>query len=196
MSRGQGAVAVRGETMGLEVGCARGDDIQHRRTSKPADDLHDPVWDQFRPFEAVGDRKAERDGGIEVAAGNSADGKGHGQHGQAERESDADESDAEFRKSRSEHGTAAASEYEPEGSEEFRSEFPRHPTLLYDPSQASIGILRDFPGPIAPPLGHSRFSGSRVRQRCMPQPSKSPKDQLAETMAASKACPSPLRWLR
>jgi hypothetical protein len=61
-----------------------------------------------------------------VAARNSADGIGHGQDGKSECESDADKSDAELRESGSEHGTATAPEYEPKGSEEFRSEFPRH----------------------------------------------------------------------
>src|ERR1035441_9560463 len=88
--------------------------------------------------------KKVKESGIIVAAGNSADGKGHGQDGQSECESDADKANTELRKSRSEHGTAAASKYKPKGSEEFRSEFPRHQSLLYDPSQASVGILREI----------------------------------------------------
>jgi hypothetical protein len=156
---------------------------------EPADHLDDPVRDQFGPFETVGDRKAERDGGIEVAAGNSADGKGQGQDGQSECESNADKSDTELRKTRSQHGAAAASKYQPKGSEEFRSEFPRHRSLLYDPSQASVGILRDFhAGRIAP---------AAVQRR--PQPWRSPKNQprinALDSMAASQACPTPQRWL-
>jgi len=47
------------------VSSARGDDVEHRRAGKPADNLDDPVGGQFGPFETVGARMTERGGRIE-----------------------------------------------------------------------------------------------------------------------------------
>ncbi len=56
----------------------------------------------------------------------------HGQHGEAEGECDAQEADAEAGKGGGEHRAAAASEDQPEGSDEFRQSPVRdwHVSLL------------------------------------------------------------------
>jgi hypothetical protein len=54
-----------------------------------------------------------------MTAGDVGDDIGHGQEAQAESKRDADRTDTQFRKGGSEHGTAAAAEYEPERAEEF-----------------------------------------------------------------------------
>ena len=55
-----------------------------------------------------------------MATGNVADGVRHGQHGQTERKSDPQESDAQVGKCRRQHGAAASPENQPERSDEFR----------------------------------------------------------------------------
>jgi len=49
-----------------------------------------------------------------------ADREGHGQHRQAERQRDAEQADADLRKSGSKYGTAAATENQPERSKKLR----------------------------------------------------------------------------
>jgi hypothetical protein len=70
-----------------------------------------------------------------MTAGDVGEGIGHGQEAQAEGKRDTDQTDTQFRKRSSEHGTAAAAEHEPEGAEEFgRQTFAkRHgsPLLLF-----------------------------------------------------------------
>ena len=80
---------------------------------------------------AAADDEADGDGRVQVAAGDVADGVGHGQHGEAEGERDADEADAEVRgpprqEARREHGAAAAAEDEPERADELGDEFVFH----------------------------------------------------------------------
>ena len=64
--------------------------------------------------------------GIEVAAGDVADGIGHGQHRQAEGQRHAREPDAQFRKAGGEHRAAAATEHQPERAEELGAETMVH----------------------------------------------------------------------
>jgi hypothetical protein len=54
-----------------------------------------------------------------VAAGNVSNSEGHGKHRQAERQSDARESDAERGKASSQHSRTATAEDQPESSKEF-----------------------------------------------------------------------------
>jgi cytochrome c551/c552 len=96
-----------------------------------------PARDPDAPsFRSIAESRQFRDSGIEVAARNTANGIGHCQDGKPEGESDADESNAELRKSRIEDSTATPPEYEPKGSEEFRRKFPRHQSLLCDQSSS------------------------------------------------------------
>ena len=118
-----GAVAVRGEAAGGPVGLAGGDEVEDDRGDEAADHLGDPVGDELAPGEAAADGEAERDRRVEVAAGDRADGVGHGEHGQAEGERDAGEADAELGEAGGEHGAAAAAEHEPEGAECLGSKF-------------------------------------------------------------------------
>jgi hypothetical protein len=47
------------------------------------------------------------------------EGIGHGQHGEAERQRDAEKADADLRKGRREHGASAAAEDQPERAQEL-----------------------------------------------------------------------------
>ena len=58
-----------------------------------------------------------------MAARDVADGIGHGQHGQAEGERDAEQADADLGKARGDDGAAAAGEGEPEGADRFGRTF-------------------------------------------------------------------------
>src|SRR5512132_528745 len=83
---------------------------------------------------------------IEMTAGDVGDGIGHGQEAQAEGKRDTDPSDTQFRKRCSEHGAAAAAEYEPERPEEFgRQTFAkRHglsPTPIPEAMHANVRIV-------------------------------------------------------
>ena len=58
--------------------------------------------------------QADRDRGVEVSAGDVADGIGHGDHGEAEGQRDADQTDADLGKRGRQHGAAATTEHQPE----------------------------------------------------------------------------------
>ena len=62
--------------------------------------------------------------GVEVPAADVADGVGHGEHGQAEGEGDAEVADADVRDPGGQDGGAAAAEHQPEGAEELGREPP------------------------------------------------------------------------
>ena len=74
------------------------------------------------PPEPPAQRQADGDGGVEVAAADVPDGVGHRQHGQAEREGHAQESDPDVGHTGREDGRAAASEDQHEGAEELGGE--------------------------------------------------------------------------
>ena len=61
-----------------------------------------------------------------MAAGDMADGEGHGQHRQAEGQRDADETDAQFGIGRGQHGRAASAQHQPGRSDEFRNKLTSH----------------------------------------------------------------------
>lgn len=79
-------------------------------------------------MEALAHGQTERDGGVEVAAGDVTDGVGHREDGQTESERDADEADAQTAVlavdevlGREDRG-ATATEDEPEGAEGLGTE--------------------------------------------------------------------------
>src|SRR6185312_3567145 len=99
------AVAVGGEAGGAaEALLAAGDDVKAAGGNDGADDLSDDVGEKFAPGEAAAGVEAEGDGGIEMRAGDVADGEGHGEHGETEGESDARESDSQLRVGGGEEG--------------------------------------------------------------------------------------------
>ena len=77
------------------------DAISHKTTAATIApiDLRDDVGDDVLVGAAPGAPQAERDRRVEVTARDVTDGIGHGQHGQAEREGDAEKADPEVRES-------------------------------------------------------------------------------------------------
>src|SRR3954451_20929022 len=120
------AIAVRGKAGGeVETRFAAGDDIQHQGRRDGAGELGEDVGQQLPGWGAASGKQADRDGWVEMAAGNVADRIGHAQHGQAECQGYPDEANADVREFRREHGTAAAAQDEPEGADEFGCDFFR-----------------------------------------------------------------------
>ncbi len=114
------AIAVGGKsTDAREIGLAADDKVEHRRCYDRAGDLREDIRDKIPAVEFAGSEQAHRNGGIEVATGNAAHRISHGEHGQAKSKRNADKSDAEFRKCRSEDGASAAAEDKPERAEKL-----------------------------------------------------------------------------
>jgi len=158
------AVAVGGKALGgIEARCAAGDPIQHRGGDDGADHLGNDVGDHLGVREAPAGGKPDRDRRIKVAAGNMADGIGHGQHRQAERQRDAGEADAELGKAGGEDRRAASAERQPERADRLGGIFLR----VHDISP--ISTLRSGGRPRAPagrPVDaqRNRFGGFQQRR--------------------------------
>ena len=94
--------------------------------------------------------KVLADSGIDMAAGDGADRKGHREHGQAEGERDAEEPYADVRKGGGNYCAPATAQHQPESAEKLRRCAPgeRH-TLSY-----SVVILSRVARPpaVATPL--------------------------------------------
>jgi len=110
----------------VEARLAGGDHIEHEGARDAAEHLRDDVGANLAERMPATGPEADRHRRIEMTAGNVADRVGHRQHGQAERERYAGEADADLRKGRRQHGTAATTEHEPERADEFGCEFLRH----------------------------------------------------------------------
>ena len=94
------AVAVGGEAAGeREARLARGDHVEHRRGARWRPPPARPSRARSPASEAAAGPQAERHRRVEMAAGDVADGIGHGEHGEAEGERDAGEADADDRES-------------------------------------------------------------------------------------------------
>ena len=129
------AVAVGGHVARrLEAGSAVGDGEQGQAREEAAGDLGDDVGRHVLPLEALGDGDADRDGRVEVGTRDVPDRVRHRHDGEAERQGDAEEADAELDGSagdgRQEGGgvdrCATATEDEPERAEELCAEALRH----------------------------------------------------------------------
>ncbi|MNJ67015.1 hypothetical protein D3C77_631470 [compost metagenome] len=104
-------VAVRSQPRRqLETCLAAGDEVDHPSSQNGADHLGDHVGQQLFGREAPAHHQPERHGGVEVAAGDMADGEGHGQHGEAEGEGDTEYTDADGRTG-CEYRTATAAKH-------------------------------------------------------------------------------------
>jgi hypothetical protein len=88
--------------------------------------LGDDIGEKSAGRKPPADDKTDRDGGIEMGAGDMADGKGHGQHDDAEGQGDADEADTQARECRGQHGAAASPEDQPESTDEFSRQALAH----------------------------------------------------------------------
>lgn len=96
MARRMVRVAVgRKPGMNVKAGLAAGDQKQNARADNPANHLGDNVGSQIGRWEALAGPQPDRNGGVQVAARNMADGIGHCQHGQPKGKRDADKPDAE-----------------------------------------------------------------------------------------------------
>jgi len=115
----------------LVSGDAAGDQTQHHAGNDGAQHLGNHVSRELGKFEAARHGKANRDGRVQVAAGNMPDGKSHRQHGQTKGQRDADKTDSHFRKAGSQHGRPATAEHEPECTDELGYGFlsKRHGSL-------------------------------------------------------------------
>lgn len=123
--------AVGGECANACVGeVGLGDAVEHCRSDNAANDLCHDVGRSFLSGEAAAGNLAERDGRVQVAARNVADGVCHGEHGKAKRERHAHVTDTGGRNAACEHGCTAAAKHKPEGADCFgngtSSEFHKH----------------------------------------------------------------------
>ena len=87
-----------------------------------AEHLGDDVGRQLGAGKRPPTTRPDRYRRVEVAAGDMADGEGHGQHGQAEGQRHAEQADADFGEGGGQHGAAATAEHQPERADEFRNE--------------------------------------------------------------------------
>jgi hypothetical protein len=129
------AVTVGSKPAGLPSGLARGDRIKDCRRHDCPEHLSDQVWNHISRLKAVGGPEPNRHRAVEMSAGDVANRISHGQHGQPEGEADPEESDAQRRETRGEHGTATAGKCQPESAEEFGPKTSRH---IHDSSRLVI----------------------------------------------------------
>lgn len=123
--------AVGGECADACVGeVGLGDAVEHGSSDNAANHLCHDVGRSFLSGEAAAGNLAERDGRVQVATRNVADGVCHGKHRKAECERHAHVADTGGRNAASEHGSAAAAKHKPEGADRFgngtSSEFHKH----------------------------------------------------------------------
>ena len=99
------------------------------------DDLGDPVAGYRLPLHPAGQRRAQRDRGIEVAAGDGAERVDAGEYRQPECERDTEEADSDRcpvgHELRGEHRAAAAAEDQPERSDELGCQSVQHCRLAH-----------------------------------------------------------------
>ena len=105
----------------VKPGLAAGDHIEHATRRDPAKDLSHDVRHDARCREATTGPEPDGHGRVKVATRDMTDGIGHGQHGQTERQGDAQQADPHIGEGGSQHGAPAASQYQPEGSHKFSS---------------------------------------------------------------------------
>ena len=92
------------------------------------------VGHQLAGLKPASNHQPDRDGGVEVAARDVANGEGHGEHGETECEGDPHEADAEVDRCGAfcgeefgrEHSAAASAQDQPAGAEELGDEFVFH----------------------------------------------------------------------
>src|SRR5262245_20085547 len=118
-------IAVGSKPRGYPVGLARGDRVENRGGHDCTQDLGNHVWNHVARLKAAACPETDRYRAIEMYSGNMADRISHCQYGQPEGEADPEESDAQRRETRGEHGAAAARKGQPESAEEFGSKTPR-----------------------------------------------------------------------
>ena len=88
-----------------------------------ADDLGDDVKQELHGLQALPKEDRQGDGGVDVAAGDVADGVGHGHDGQAEGQGGEDVPAAAGGVAAHQHGGAAPHEAQGEGADDLGQEF-------------------------------------------------------------------------
>ena len=108
------AIAVGGQVGNVGARLAGGDQVERCSSGNRTQHLGDDVARQLTQLEAPGCRQAHRHRRVEMPARHRAKGIGAGQHRQAKGEGDAEQTDTDLRKSRRQHGAAAAAKGQPE----------------------------------------------------------------------------------
>ena len=182
-------VAVGRERPGLavvDVVAARhalGDDEQQTGGGDGGDDLHDDVRQHLFGREALGGPQADGDGGVEVPARDVADGVGHGEHGETERERHTEEAEPErvgvAAELGGQHGGTAAAEHQPERADRFGDELLAHlhgapfGTRCRRPSTTAHDVRRTAPREAG--SGHYHRSAGRGRRGAVPRWCREPR---------------------
>jgi hypothetical protein len=109
-------VTVGGKAAELEISLAAGNQIQGRSCDDAPCNLGDDVTGKRGGRKFAGNREPYRDGRIEVTARDAADRIGHCQHVETKGKRDAEQANADFRKSCGENCATAAAEHKPECS--------------------------------------------------------------------------------
>ena len=108
------------QRIGAEAAVPAAEVAEQGRAGRGAGELGDHVADKVAEAHAAGQQHAQRDGGIDVAAGNVADGIGHGDDRQAERQRRAQIGGVDLRAVAAQHdGRAAAEKHEHERADKF-----------------------------------------------------------------------------
>lgn len=122
------AEAVGGKSRShVKARLAAGDEEEDRPCGDRSKDLGDNVGDDLGRGEAAAGPEADGDRRVQVAAGNVADGVGHGHHGEAESKGHSEKTDPHVREGRREHGAAAPAEHKPKRTEKLRTIFVHFP---------------------------------------------------------------------
>jgi hypothetical protein len=105
----------------IKTRLSAGNDIEHATCHDPAKHLGHDVGQHVGGREAATGPEPDGHGRVKVATRDMTDGIGHGQHGQTERQGDAQQADPHIGEGGSQHGAPAASQYQLEGSHKFSS---------------------------------------------------------------------------
>ncbi|MDT4855244.1 hypothetical protein FQZ97_895870 [compost metagenome] len=126
-SRRVRGVAIGRHRAGCDVraGRAGGNECEQAGCTDSAAQLGGHVRDDFRPADPASDRRTERDGRVQVRAGDRTERIGHGEHRQAEGQRYPKHPDATFRLRRGQYRRTAAAECQPKRTKCFRKELLR-----------------------------------------------------------------------
>ncbi|MCY1518750.1 hypothetical protein D9M68_534750 [compost metagenome] len=156
------AIAVGGKATELETGLAAGDQIEHARSGNRAQHLGDNVADELVGRKLAGDHQPNRNGRIEVSAGDAADRIGHGEYGETKSKRNAEQADADLRKGSRQHRAAATAENEPECTQKFRRK-PFEHAFAPEKRSRSLQVPRVCHNLIPVKMGCEAMSNARKR---------------------------------
>jgi hypothetical protein len=113
-------IAVRGESADqVKSRLAARNYIKDSRGRDTPGDLGDNIGPQVRSGESFTDHQAQGNRWIQVASRDMPDGVGHRKHSQSERQSHAQQANADVGERGSQDGTAASAENKPKGADEL-----------------------------------------------------------------------------